>query len=274
MVRRFIIILMIISCGLLIHSEPAYADKEVVQKILKKTDYYEKKGIGYLEEYQKLKRNVQKKITGLKKAISTSAAFATAVSNGDLVGAVSAGTSLANQASQEIGGENLLENKQINAATSIAGNVSSLLTNPMETLKTKIPSFVKDVKDLKKTKKNVEENIVPENTPQENPTAYSEQQAKIDDLQRQNVSSFYAKALAMRVQIAKDKASTPAEIDTTDERALIQESVLITTTTAQRLARILEIEAAVYEYEMTQSSRTYIRMETNTNTTTSEGEEK
>ena len=87
-------------------------------------------------------------------------------------------------------------------------------------------------------------------------------------MQRQNVSSFYAKALAMRVQIAKDKAATPAEIDTTNERALIQASVMVTTTTAQRLARILELEAAMYEYETTQSSRNFIRMEEESDTDT------
>lgn len=268
MFKKILILLLIISGGIAFTGREAYADKEVVQKVLKKTDAIEKQGIFYLEEYQKIKRNVQKTVTGVKQAITTGTNFVMAVANGDLVGAVSAGTSLTNQISQNLTGKDLVEGKQISAATSIAGNVSSLITNPMETLKTKIPSFISDVKDLKKTKKNVEENVVPENTQQENPTAYAEQQNKIDDLQRQNVSSFYAKALAMRVQIAKDKAATPAEIDTTNERALIQASVMVTTTTAQRLARILELEAAMYEYETTQSSRNFIRMEEESDTDT------
>lgn len=268
MFKKILILLLIISGGIAFTSREAYADKEIVQKVLKKTDVIEKQGIFYLEEYQKIKRKVQKTVTGVKQAITTGANFVTAVANGDLVGAVSAGTSLTNQISQNLTGKDLVEGKQISAATSIAGNVSSLITNPMETLKTKIPSFISDVKDLKKTKKNVEENVVPENTQQENPTAYAEQQNKIDDLQRQNVSSFYAKALAMRVQIAKDKAATPAEIDTTNERALIQASVMVTTTTAQRLTRILELEAAMYEYETTQSSRNFIRMEEESDTDT------
>ena len=268
MFKKILILLLIISGGIAFTSREAYADKEIVQKVLKKTDVIEKQGIFYLEEYQKIKRKVQKTVTGVKQAITTGTNFVTAVANGDLVGAVSAGTSLTNQISQNLTGKDLVEGKQISAATAIAGNVSSLITNPMETLKTKIPSFISDVKDLKKTKKNVEENVVPENTQQENPTAYAEQQNKIDDLQRQNVSSFYAKALAMRVQIAKDKAATPAEIDTTNERALIQASVMVTTTTAQRLARILELEAAMYEYETTQSSRNFIRMEEESDTDT------
>ena len=268
MFKKILILLLITSGGIAFTGREAYADKEIVQKVLKKTDAIEKQGIFYLEEYQKIKRKVQKTVTGVKQAITTGTNFVTAVANGDLVGAVSAGTSLTNQISQNLTGKDLVEGKQISAATSIAGNVSSLITNPMETLKTKIPSFISDVKDLKKTKKNVEENVVPENTQQENPTAYAEQQNKIDDLQRQNVSSFYAKALAMRVQIAKDKAATPAEIDTTNERALIQASVMVTTTTAQRLARILELEAAMYEYETTQSSRNFIRMEEESDTDT------
>ncbi len=247
-----------IICFMLMNIPSAYADKEVIQSVLKKMDTIERFAINLLEEYQKAKRFYQSTYAGIKGTLSSVKNVGTAIKNGDISGAVAAGTSAVNQGSTLVTGENALSDKQVNAAASVANDLNGLSTNPMETLKTQIPSFMSNVKNLTQSKKDVEENTVPKNITTENPTAYAKQMEKIYDIMRQNISTMYAKAMVMRVAIAEEKSAAQPEIDTSNQRILIQNTADVSTRAITRLTRILELEADILEYEAMRGSKEFI----------------
>lgn len=259
-----------IICFMLMNIASAYADKETMQSFLKKLDNAERNAINALELYQNTKRLYQSTYAGIKGTLSSVKNVGTAIKNGDISGAVAAGTSAINQGSTLATGEDALSNDQINAATSVANDLNGLSTNPMETLKTQIPSFISNVKDLTQSKKDVEENTVPKNITTENPTAYAKQMEKIYDIMRQNISTMYAKALVMRVEIAKEKAATPPEIDTSNQRILIQNTADVSTRAITRLTRILELEADILEYEAMRGSKEFINKSSEESSETSQ----
>ena len=79
----------------------------------------------------------------------------------------------------------------------------------------------------------------------------------MEAIQRENLASMYARALSTRVALAKEKAATPEEIDTTDTRQIISAVQKRAMVTAARLKKILEFESAIYDFNLTEKNKNY-----------------
>ena len=249
----------------------AHADKEVVQKVLKKTDRIEKTAIEFLEEAQTLKRKIQSELQGIKGTIAKAKNFANAVASGDIAGAISSGTALGYDLNLGDGFmsemETLQNNYEVgsqlyNSGSAIAGQVSGafnqasgllskangLMNSPLDQIVNNVPGFIQDINDLESTVADVEKNVMAEISAIENSVAHQEHEEKINDILREKMATIYAQALVTRSKIADEKAEKPEEIDTTNERALISASVDSVTQIAVRLNNIYQMESAMMEY--------------------------
>lgn len=249
----------------------AHADKEVVQKVLKKTDRIEKTAIEFLEEAQTLKRKIQSELQGIKGTIAKAKNFANAVASGDIAGAISSGTALGSDLNLGDGFmsemETLQNNYEVgsqlyNSGSAIAGQVSGafnqasgllskangLMNSPLDQIVNNVPGFIQDINDLESTVADVEKNVMAEISAIENSVAHQEHEEKINDILREKMATIYAQALVTRSKIADEKAEKPEEIDTTNERALISASVDSVTQIAVRLNNIYQMESAMMEY--------------------------
>lgn len=270
MKKRLLIFLLNILLGVGLIVPTARADKEGIQKVLKKTDQIEKVSIGYLKAYMQIKQDLQKKLQGIKGVVS-------AVASGDIAGAISSSMSVASDfgAGENVMGE--LEAIQSNyetgmslyntgseaygQASSAVGQASGLLSkanglmnSPIDEIINNVPSFIQDVNDLKGTMSDIEKNVIPSISRIENPVAFQQHEEKINDILREKLATLYAQALVTRSKIADEKAATPEEIDTTNERALISAAIDSVTQVTVRLNNIYQMESAMMEYQTMKES--------------------
>ena len=217
-----------LALGWLLLSRPAYADVENIQNILKFLDTIEKKLVNYYEDFQNVKRGIQDDLTGIKGTIQD-----------------------AKDAANDIVGEG---QDLINQGTSLWNSANGLIRSPLDGLLSTAPEFIEDINDLDSTIEDVQENIVPKVSRVENSVEYQKHQEKVNDILREQLASMYAFALVQRSEIAKEKASGAEEIDTTNERKLIQASADSITKTVVRLINIYQMEAAMFEYEAVSAS--------------------
>ena len=271
MIKRLLILTLNIMFALGVMIPAAHADKEVVQKVLKKTDRIEKTAIEFLEEAQTLKRKIQSELQGIKGTIAKAKNFANAVASGDIAGAISSGTALGSDLNLGDGFmsemETLQNNYEVgsqlyNSGSAIAGQVSGafnqasgllskangLMNSPLDQIVNNVPGFIQDINDLESTVADVEKNVMAEISAIENSVAHQEHEEKINDILREKMATIYAQALVTRSKIADEKAEKPEEIDTTNERALISASVDSVTQIAVRLNNIYQMESAMMEY--------------------------
>ena len=264
MKKRFLLLIFNILLGLGVMIPTAKADKEVVQKVLKKTDRIEKTAIEYLEEAQTLKRQIQSKLQGIKGTIANAKNFANSVASGDIAGAISSGTSLGSDLNLGDGFMGEMETLQnnyeavsqlYNSGSAIVGQASGLLSKanglmstPLDQIVNNVPGFIQNINDLESTASDVEKNVMAEVSVIENSIAHQEHEEKINDILREKLATLYAQALVTRSKIADEKAETPEEIDTTNERALISASADSVTQISVRLNNIYQMESAMMEY--------------------------
>ncbi len=264
MIKRFLLLTFNILLGLGVMIPTAKADKEVVQKVLKKIDRIEKVGIKYIEDAQKLKRKIQSELQGIKGTIANAKNFANAVASGDIAGAISSGTALGSDLNLGDGFmgemEALQNNYEVgsqlyNSGSAITGKASGLLNkanglmnSPLDQVVNNVPDFIQDINDLESTVSDVEKNVMAEVSRIENSIAHQEHEEKINDVLREKLATLYAQALVTRSKIADEKAETPEEIDSTNERALISASADSVTQIAVRLNNIYQMESAMMEY--------------------------
>lgn len=272
MIKRLLILTLNIILALGAMMPTAHADKETIQKVLKKTDRIEKVGIEYLEEAQKLKRQVQSELQGIKGTIANAKKFATAVASGDIAGAISSGMAVGsdlNLGDEFMGEMQTLQNNYeagsqlynsgsaivgqasgaVNQASGLLSKANGLMNSPLDQVVNNIPSFIQDVNDLKSTVSDIEDNVMAEVSRVENSIAFQEHEEKINDILREKLATLYAQAMVTRSKIADEKAETPEEIDTTNERALISASADSVTQISVRLTNIYQMESAMMEYE-------------------------
>ncbi len=271
MIKRLLILTLNIMFALGVMMPAAHADKEVVQKVLKKTDRIEKTAIEYLEEAQTLKRQIQSELQGIKGTIAKAKNFANAVASGDIAGAISSGTALGSDLNLGDGFMSEMEALQnnyeagsqlYNSGSAMAGQASGafnqasgllskangLINSPLDQIVNNVPGFIQDINDLESTVADVEKNVMAEVSVIENSIAHQEHEEKINDILREKMATIYAQALVTRSKIADEKAEKPEEIDTTNERALISASVDSVTQIAVRLNNIYQMESAMMEY--------------------------
>ena len=264
MKKRFLLLIFNILLGLGVMIPTAKADKEVVQKVLKKTDRIEKTAIEYLEEAQTLKRQIQSKLQGIKGTIANAKNFANSVASGDIAGAISSGMSLGSDLNLGDGFMGEMETLQnnyeavsqlYNSGSAIVGQASGLLSKanglmstPLDQIVNNVPGFIQNINDLESTASDVEKNVMAEVSVIENSIAHQEHEEKINDILREKLATLYAQALVTRSKIADEKAETPEEIDTTNERALISASADSVTQISVRLNNIYQMESAMMEY--------------------------
>lgn len=245
--------------------EPAWADKEVVQKVLKKADRFEKNAIVYLEGAQKIKRSVQGAYQGVQGTIKKAKAFTNAVMTGDIAGAISSGMSVASDLGAGDGVMNEFNalqsnydtisnaygqaNNLVGQASGLLSQANGLLNSPLDQMVGNVPSFISNINDLGDTISDVEKNIIPKVSRTENSVAFQEHEEKVNDVLRETLASLYAQAFVTRSEIADEKAKTPEEIDTTNERALIGAATDSVTRSVVRLVNIYQMEAAMLEFK-------------------------
>ena len=251
------IFLHILFLGIFLAS-PAQADKERIQKALKKVDVVEKKAMNALEFSQKVYRAGQKGYNGIKKSVNSAMAVGKAVAAGDIEGAFTAATDFADSTdipglSEELG--NIQTN--IDATNTLASQANGLIAGSVDKLQNTVPSIMSDVTDLKQTRQDIKTNYTAQYGDGDDVQIFKEQQSQNMTIQRDNVANLYAKALAVRVDIAEEKAAEPVEIDTTTARSLINATKDVSMRTATRLKRIYELESAILEYETTDKSLKY-----------------
>ena len=247
--------------------QPARADKEAVQKVLKKADRYEKIGMNALEEGIKIQKQFEKYANGIQGALK----FAKAVASGDLEGALAAAENVpglsgevANLNANLEGATNLVNEGVsagaglVNKANGLVSKANGLIDSPVDALKNAIPSDLSNINDVGQTQKDVDKSYTAEYGSAEDIEVYSAQKEKLDAIQRDNIASLYARALAARVEITKEKAETPEEIDSENTRALIAATRNAATRAAVRLRRIVQLEASIQEYESTQLSKIFM----------------
>ena len=250
MIKRLLILTLNIMFALGVMMPAAHADKEVVQKVLKKTDRIEKTAIKYLEEAQTLKRKIQSELQGIKGTIAKAKNFANAVASGDIAGAISSGTALGSDLNlgdgfMAIAGQ---ASGAFNQASGLLSKANGLMNSPLDQIVNNVPGFIQDINDLESTVADVEKNIMAEVSVIENSVAHQVHEEKINDILREKLATIYAQALVTRSKIADEKAEKPEEIDTTNERALISASVDSVTQIAVRLNNIYQMESAMMEY--------------------------
>ena len=264
-IRRFLtyVIAFLLSIGI---SFPALADKEHIQSVLKKADNVEKKAMNVLEDGQRIYRAGQKGFNGVKKSVNSAMNVGKAIASGDIEGAFSAATDFAD--STDIPGlsENL-ENIQTNvdeagkltaSASALASKANGLIKTSADLLPNTVPNYLTDTTDIKQTEADVEKEYTSVYGNNPDIDVFTEQQDKLMSAQRENIANLYAKALAVRVDIADEKAATPVEIDSTTARSLINATRDTAMRTAVRLKRIYELEAAMYEYNTTAQTQRYM----------------
>ena len=249
-------------------SFPASADKEHVQSILKKVDNVEKTAMNVLEDGQRIYRAGQKRFNGIKKSINSAMNVGKAIASGDIGGAFSAATDFADSTSIPGLSENLDSiqtnvdeiGKLTSSATSLASKANGLIKTSADMLPNTIPNYLNDTTDIKQTEADVEKEYI--SAYGENPDieVFTNQKDKLMSAQRENIANLYAKALAIRVDIADEKAAEPVEIDSTTARSLVNAARDTSMRTAVRLKRIYELEAAMYEYHTTAQTQRYITL--------------
>ena len=228
------IFLHILFLGIFLAS-PAQADKERIQKALKKVDVVEKKAMNALEFSQKVYRAGQKGYNGIKKSVNSAMAVGKAVAAGDIEGAFTAATDFADSTdipglSEELG--NIQTN--IDATNTLASQANGLVAGSVDKLQNTVPSIMSDVTDLKQTRQDIKTNYTAQYGDGDDVQIFKEQQSQNMTIQRDNVANLYAKALAVRVDIAEEKAAEPVEIDTTTARSLINATKDVSMRTATR----------------------------------------
>ena len=246
-------------------ASPAQADKESIQKALKKVDVVEKKAMNVLEKGQKVYRAGQKGFNGIKKSVNSAMAVGKAVASGDINGAFNAATDFVDSTdipglSDELGNIQTnvdTANTLTSQANTLASKAKGLVAGSVDKLQNTVPTLMSNVTDLKQTRQDVEKNYTAQYGDGNDVQIFNEQKAKNMAIQRDNVANLYAKALAVRVDIVEEKAATPAEIDTTTARSLINATKDVSMRTATRLKRIYELESAILEYETINKTQKY-----------------
>lgn len=258
--KRILLAFFTLTCLIMANVQPAWADKEAVQKVLKKADRYEKIGMNALEEGIKIKKQFEKYANGIQGAVK----FAKAAASGDLEGALAAAENVpglsedvANLNTNLEGATNLV-NEGVGAGTNLMNKANGLMDSPVDSLKNIIPSDLSNINDVEQTQKDVDKSYTAEYGSAEDIEVYNAQKEKLDAIQRDNIASLYARALAARVEITKEKAETPEEIDSSNTRALIAATRDAATKAAVRLRRIVQLEASIQEYETTQLSKIFM----------------
>lgn len=237
--KKKILLYLFLSYIFSISKASAMPDQETIQLNLMIARAVIQTGLQIFEEAQTIKREVTDKVNGAKGAISTAKKMSQAVKEGNLDGALSDAENL----------NSSIEGMGIDMGFSQGGTSS----------KSKVPSFVSNVNDAKETQKEISKNLTPQyNDGGDKNVVTEEQNIKIDALQRENVANLYAKSLATRVALAKEKAATPEEeIDSSDTRQIIHATKDIIMRTNQRLAKISEFERAIDEYRMIEKNKQY-----------------
>ena len=246
---------------------PANADKERVQKVLKKVDVAEKVTINTLEEGQKVYRAGQKAFNGIKKSVNSAVSFGKNLASGNISGAFSSATDFADSTNIPGLSENMDAiqtnidevGKLKDEAGGLASKANGLVKGSMDKLTNTVPSMFSNVSDIKQTEEDVDREYISQyGVEEEDINVFNTQQEKLLTVQRENIASLYARALAARVDITEEKASTPVEIDSTTARSLINATRDVAMRTAVRLKRIYELESAIYEYETMAATRKYM----------------
>ena len=98
MVKFHFLAYMLLGYFSLISVAGAFADKEKVQKTLKKVDTGVKQGLGVYEDAQTYKRELTDKVNGAKGFIDSASNMASAVREGNLGGALSAAENMGSSA--------------------------------------------------------------------------------------------------------------------------------------------------------------------------------
>lgn len=262
--NKILLTLLIILVGIASYAPPSYAlpDKEAVQGTLKKADFFVKLGIIIVEGAQKVKRQITKYVNGVAGAIKDVKAFSEAVKTGDINGALSAADSLGGKVpGVDISGDVAAINNNISGATDLANSATGSVAgvaNKMNELKNTSPSSLLNINDTKQTKKDLSKTYYGQYGTDSDINVFENQREKIEGIQRDNIANMYAKALTRRVAIAKEKAETPEEIDSTNTRALVSATNDVAMKTAGRLRKIMEFEAAIYDYRLTQATKQYV----------------
>lgn len=244
MVKFHFLAYMFLGYFSLISVAGAFADKEKVQKTLKKVDTGVKQGLVVYEDAQTYKRELTDKVNGAKGFIDSASNMASAVQEGNLDDALSAA-------------ENMESSAGVMGIENIRGTNLDAIAGKSNNLKNTTPSFISNVNDPKASKEEVSQNFNAQLGDGDDVAITESQNQKMEAIQRENLASMYARALSTRVALAKEKAATPEEIDTTDTRQIISAVQKRAMVTAARLKKILEFESAIYDFNLTEKNKNY-----------------
>jgi len=108
--------------------------------------------------------------------------------------------------------------------------------------------------DTEKLKANIEKTMVPQYGTKNQDETYSETKKVTDALKRENISRFYALAFTTRTNMAKEareKGEDDKPKELTESRAMVQAANDEALESAERLNRILDMQASIDEFTMT-----------------------
>lgn len=108
--------------------------------------------------------------------------------------------------------------------------------------------------DLGKLEESIENTMVPQYTSKNQDETYAETKKVTDALKRENVSRFYALAFTTRTNMAKEarekgEQDNPKEME--ESREMVQATNEENLESADRVARILDIQLSIDEFAMT-----------------------
>ena len=153
--------------------------------------------------------------------------------------------------------ENMESSAGVMGIENIRGTNLDAIAGKSNNLKNTTPSFISNVNDPKTSKEEVSQNFNAQLGDGDDVAITESQNQKMEAIQRENLASMYARALSTRVALAKEKAATPEEIDTTDTRQIISAVQKRAMVTAARLKKILEFESAIYDFNLTEKNKNY-----------------
>lgn len=148
------------------------------------------------------------------------------------------------------------------------GGAQSLATGGVSfpTFDSTLPSFVKDVDNQEATSKAVTENYLAQRGSGNDTAVIQQQNEKLQIIQRENFAKIYSSAFSIRANLAKEREKEKKNViedcgksgsGDTNTRCLKLAVREKSDTIARRMGRILSLELAIYDFNITQQAGLY-----------------
>lgn len=148
------------------------------------------------------------------------------------------------------------------------GGAESLATGGVSfpTFDAKLPSFVKDVDNQEATSKAIAGNYLAQRGAGNDTLVITQQNEKLQIIQRENFAKIYSSAFSIRANLAKEREKEKKSViedcsksggGDTNTRCLKLAVREKSDTIARRMGRILGLELAIYDFNITQQAGLY-----------------